>query len=182
MPEFQTYCRTSGPTRTVNKQMIQYLILICNKTPASDAAVDGMAVDDDARGAGVGSDGSQSDVADVAEMLAVELGEDDRVVQEWDGDEGASKGERTPLLEKCRKNIVRSLYCLTPCSSLSTRTFRSAMYVRPEPSQSSDSLGIILHPSHQPNIDLPNPVDHSAMHRGRPSFPVKSRPAPHAVK
>lgn len=47
-----------------------------------DAAVDGVAADDDASGAGVGSDSRLADVADLAEMPAVEFDDVDGVVQE----------------------------------------------------------------------------------------------------
>lgn len=57
-----------------------------------DATVDILAVDDDDSGVGVGTDASLPGVDGVAEMLAVELVEDDEVVREWGGDAGAAAG------------------------------------------------------------------------------------------
>lgn len=53
-------------------------------------------MDNGADAAEVGSDGSLADVGDVADMLAVELGEEDGVVVEWGGDAGASAGREDP--------------------------------------------------------------------------------------
>lgn len=54
-----------------------------------DATGDDAGVDDGVDGAGVGS---LSVIGDVAEMLAVDLGDDDAVVLECGGDAGASAG------------------------------------------------------------------------------------------
>lgn len=59
-------------------------------------AGDGESLDDKANGGEGGSDGSLSDVGDVADMLAVELGEEDGVVVEWGGDAGALAGREDP--------------------------------------------------------------------------------------
>lgn len=83
------------------------------------AAVDGVAVDDDASGVGIGSDSSLSDVADIAEMLAFELATDDGVVQELGGDLVHRLWLRTGLLEMCKTNFVRSLFCQTPAALVS---------------------------------------------------------------
>lgn len=57
---------------------------------SSDAAVHGVAVDDDFSGAGVWAHRSLFDVADVAEMLAFEMGEAEGVMHRRGGDAGAS--------------------------------------------------------------------------------------------
>lgn len=59
-------------------------------------AGDGESLDDGADGGEVGSNGSLSDVGDVADMLAVELGEEDGVVVEWGGDAGPLAGREDP--------------------------------------------------------------------------------------
>lgn len=82
----------------------------------SDTVVDGMAVDDDTSGAGVGSDGSFLDVAGVAEMPAVELGDDYGVVHEWGGTRVHQRKMRTGLLEVCRAILYGT--CVVRCPAV----------------------------------------------------------------
>lgn len=71
---------------------------------------------------------------------------------------GIGRGRGPDCLRCAGQFLVRCFYCMMPSSGLSFGTFQSVSYVRPEASQMSDSLGIILLVNYEPKRALPNPA------------------------